>query len=238
MLAAVVLAGATGKDAAAWGVRQKAHLKVGDVSMARTVLCALQKSGAEHIIYVGELPADARGLANAEIAAGAKMSDSLRAGLSLLPAEVERLLLLTADLPWLEASHLTNLLNRAPAADIVYPIIPRAATEAAFPNQRRTYARVFEGEFTGGNVFLLQPAVLPKLVELSDQLYAGRKRPLQLASLVGLRTFLGIATGRAKMRTLEQRASRLLNAEVRAFITEDAALGADIDRPEHLPHAD
>ena len=235
MLAAVVLAGNTGKDAEIWGVPQKAHIKIGNISMARVVLAALTKSATvSHISYVGQVPDDAAKLVQTVVSAGVQMSDSLRCGLESVPSDTTRILLLTADLPWLNAQHISRFIEASPDADIVYPIIPRAVTEAAFPKQKRTYARVQEGEFTGGNLFLLKPRAVASLLSLSDQIYAGRKNPLALARLVGLRTVLGIATGRARIATLEARASRLLGVEARAQISQDAALGADVDKPEHL----
>ena len=217
------------------GVQHKAHLEIDGVSMARVVLRALRESGTvSHVSYVGEPPEDVRELVQDVVPAAEKMSGSMRSGLESVPTQTERILLLTADLPWLSAEHVRRFVQGAPDVDVVYPIIPRSATEAAFPGQKRTYAKVREGEFTGGNLFLLKPAAISRLLELSDQIYAGRKNPLALARLVGVRTMWGIATGRASITTLEARASRLLNAEARAHISQDAALGADVDKPEHL----
>ena len=60
------------------------------------------------------------------------------------------------------------------------------------------------------------------------------KNQLALARTVGPDILLKLLLRRASLPELEARVGRLLGARARAWISEDASLGADVDRPEHL----
>ena len=238
---AVVLGGGADALARELGVAAKALVPLRGQPMGAYVLDALAESGCvTRSIYVGPDEGLKAHLGTSlRVPAGARLTDSLALGLgAALALAPERLLLLSADLPWLNSSSVDAFIRDAPKADLVYPVIPRAATEAQFPAQKRTYARVREGEFTGGNLVLLKPGAVAALLPFMDRLYKGRKNPLALATIFGLDVVAKLATGRAAVGELERRASRLLGADVRAFISNDAALGADIDKPAHLASFD
>ena len=65
----------------------------------------------------------------------------------------------------------------APAAGLVYPEIPQAVAEARFPGQKRTYAAVREGRFTGGNMTLLTPEAVGALLTFIDRALQGPQKP-------------------------------------------------------------
>ena len=81
---------------------------------------------------------------------------------------------------------------------------------------------------------LLTPDAVGALLLFIDRLYEGRKNPLALASIFGFDTALKLLAGRVTIDELERRATKLLGVSARAYISPDAALGADVDKPEHL----
>ena len=129
---------------------------------------------------------------------------------------------------------ISGAVETAPEAAVVYPIIPKEVAERQFPGQKRTYANLKEGAFTGGNAVLLEPRVLPTLLPFVNRAYQGRKNPLSLAGLVGAHFALQLLLGRLRVTALERRISEILTMPVRAFQSQDAALGADVDKPEHV----
>ena len=149
----------------------------------------------------------------------------------------ERILVISADLLWLTKEAVDTFIRDAPAAALVYPIIAREVAEREFPAQKRTYAKLKEGTFTGGNALLLEPRTIPTLLPFVNRAYEGRKNPLSLARLFGFGFVFKLLTGRLRIETLERRAGYLLGMRVRAFQCQDASLGADVDEIAHLETA-
>lgn len=241
-LVAVVLGGSGHADPLAKeaGVAAKALVPLLGRPMASYVLEALRDSASvSDTVYVGETTPDLRALAARTLNSGEHLADSLSLGLSAaLEAQPERVLVLSADLPWLSAetvdAFVMGAARAAPEAAVTYPIIPKEVAEGQFPGQRRTYARLKEGAFTGGNAMLLEPRVLPTLLPFVNRAYAGRKNPFSLAGLVGVRFALQLLTGTLRIAALERRISEILTMPARAYRSQDAALGADVDKPEHI----
>ncbi len=239
-ITAVVLGGGEASDVLALygGVEAKALVPVGDQPMAAYVLDALRATPAvERTVYVGPVNVCLEGSYDRAVSSGRRLTHSLALGLGAAMAlsDDERFLVLTADIPWVTAEVLTRFVTEAPAADLVYPAIRKQAAEAQFPFQERTYARLREGRLTGGNAVLLTRAVVPSLLTVLERVFRARKNPFVLASIVGVDVLLALLLGRASIPKLERRVSAILEADVRAFITDDAALAADVDRPAHMP---
>jgi len=238
-LIAVVLAGGDGSDLLARHaeVTSKVMVPYQGKPLGRYVLEALQDSCCvSHVVYVGSGSRHFEGLFDLSVPSGQRFVDSIALGLgaALALGGSSRLLLVSADLPWLTAAVTDRFIEGAPPADLVYPIIPQAASLAQFPKHKRTYARLRSGRFTGGNLVLLRAAIIPRLLPFLDRLYRARKNPLALSGILGFDVVLALLFGRAELSGLERRGGSLLGARIRAFVTEDAALGADVDKLEHL----
>lgn len=237
-VAAVVLAAASPGGELERGVKAKALLRLGGRPMAAYVLDALLASRyVEGAVYVGPTTPELAARVQRVVPGGAKVSESVKQGLEAALErfpEATRILVATADLPWLEAAAIDDLLEHAPKAALVYPIVARAVSEARFPQAKRTYARLREGEFTGGNFFLLEPAAVPKLVPLVERFYAVRKAPLAAARLVGFGVLFKFVLGRLSLREAEARVGALAGVSVKAYRTPFASIGADVDKASHL----
>ncbi len=212
-----------------YGVRSKALVPYRGRPMAEWVLEALAGAGLS-AIYVGENP----GLSPPPRLTLPDQG-SLLANLEAALAQVEgRVLVATADLPHLTPEAVSFVLERAPEAALVYPIVPKERVEARFPGNRRTYARLREGTFTGGNLLLLDKPLFFRALPLAKEVVALRKRPLALARRIGWDILLKLLLGRLSLGELEARARRLLGVEARALITPYPEVGVDVDREEDL----
>jgi len=255
-LVAVVLAGGDRDDrlAATVGAVSKALVPLRDVPMGAYVANALRRSGVvDRIIWVGETDGLIRRLVDIELPGGRRMVDSLSLGLGAAlgwAADVARrqdpdadggslpeprILVVTADLPWWDGEGVEAFVTYAPDVDLVYPVVREADALARFPDQPRTYARLRDGRFTGGNALLLTPKAVTRLLPLVDAAFHARKRPWALAQIVGFGTLLALLTGSARISAVEARVESLLGITARAFLTSDAAIAADVDDPSHLP---
>lgn len=234
---AVVLGGGDPGDpfAAAHGVAVKALIPVGGEPMAVHVLRALRGSGrVSRVAYVGPTTPALDELIDERVTDHGTLLSNLEAGVEALSqaglTSGERVLVVTADIPLLGPGQLAEVLAAAPVdAALVYPVVRREDCERAYPGVRRTYARLRDGTFTGGNVFLLDPRLVGQFLPRLREVLAARKAPLRLAGLIGPGVLVRLVTGRLTVAELEARVSTLLGVSARALITPHAAVGNDVD---------
>lgn len=234
---ALVLGGGDANDtfAAAHGVSVKPLIPLAGQPLAWHVLRALRKSGRiKHISYIGPTTLAMDKLIDQRLVASLSLLDTLEKGLRALP-ECQRVLVCSADIPLLQGSELASLLSQVPAeASLVYPIIRKEVCESSYSGSQRTYAQLQEGIFTGGNIFLADPAAILQVLPQLRQLLAARKNPLKLASLIGPDILLRFIIKRLSLSQLEARISKLLGARAQALVSEFASVGSDIDKESDL----
>ncbi len=218
------------------GVAAKALVPFGGEPLVSHVLRALQDcSAVGPVLYVGD-PAPAVA-AQQVLPPGETFVESFSVGVqaALASAPNRHVLVTTADLPWLRAPALSDFLAAAAGADLAYPVVAEETARAQFPGQNRTFVKLRDGRFTGGNMILISPAMVPVLLPFVERAYRGRKNPLALARLFGADFIVRLALGQLGLRAIESRAERILGLSVRAVVTEHASIGADVDKLEHLP---
>lgn len=244
-LDAVVLAG--GKNSpemqTATGETNRALVRLGARTMLDYVVTALHESTPIGRIYVvGDVPPDGR---YQQIAPGETLMDNLLAGLQAAQAggETTAALVATSDTPFLTPEAVDHFIqeSRASGADLCYPIVPIALCRERFPQMKRTTLRLREGQFTGGNMMLLNPRVILTHQDLILRAYAARKKVLQLGRLLGwgllLRVLLSqiLSPSLLTLGRLESGVSRLLGGlPARAIITPYPEVGTDVDKPDDV----
>ncbi|GAA0513111.1 nucleotidyltransferase family protein [Deinococcus depolymerans] len=230
--------------AAAHGVKVKPLIPVAGEPMALHVLRALRGSGrVGRVAYVGPTTPALDLLIDGRVTDHGTLLSNLEAGVDALRAAGlrpgERVLVVTADVPMLRAEEVRSVLDAAPpGAGLVYPVVRREVCEAAYPGVKRTYARLRDGTFTGGNLFLLDPALIGQFLPRLREVLAARKAPLKLAGLIGPGVLLRLVTGRLSVAALEAKVSALLGVPARALITPHAAVGTDVDKDADLTLAE
>ena len=184
------------------------------------------------------LPSHARA-----VPGGANLTDTLLNGVAALRNGETRLLVATADIPFLTPASVADFLHQADAcnsAQFIYPLVSADLCRAQYPQMRRTTLRIAEGEFTGGNLVLLDPAFLRANENLLRDAYSRRKSVVALANLLGVPFFLRLALSRIAPALLtiphvEAAVGRALGgAKARAVISRFPELAADLDRPEDI----
>ena len=140
------------------------------------------------------------------------------------------------DIPLVTPAGIQDFLSQCaeyPDRQVFYPIIPKEACLALFPEAQRTYGKLPEGEFTGGNMMLLDKRVTINKQELGRQIYALRKSPLRLANWLGWSFIFKAVFRKLTLKAAEERVSEIL-APSKAIITQHAGIGMDVDKPEDL----
>ena len=239
---AVVLGGGDPGDAfaAAHGVNVKPLIPIHGQPMAIYVLNALKNSGqVARIAYVGPTTPAIDALIDIRITDNGTLLSNLEAGVEALSQAGlhpnERVLVVTADIPMLTSSQVEDVLKTAPRdAGLIYPVVRREDCEQTYPGVKRTYATVKDGTFTGGNLFILDPALIEQFLPKLRELLAARKAPLKMAGIIGPGILIDFITRRLTVKKLEDKISQLLSVPARAMITHHAAIGIDVDKDADL----
>lgn len=237
---AIVLAGGGPEPTLDPTVANKALIPIAGRSMIAYVLDALRGArGVGKIAVVGpeSLPPDVASRADVSLPARGSMLDSLARGVEAL-APRAHVLAVAADLPLLSSAAVDAFLDACAGRDagIYYSIVPREVTEQRYPGVRKTYVRMVEGTFCGGGLILFAPAVVERLRPLVARAVAARKRPWQLAQMLGVGTLVKLALGRLSVVEAEARASALAGITTRAVIVPHPEIALDVDgsHPETL----
>lgn len=212
----------------------EAEIPIGGRPMAWWVIDALAASPSiSSIALVG--PESLRRDAVIWSPVAGDLFSNILAGLKTAPVGAEHVLFVTSDIPWITAAAVEAFVTSAPRdVDIVYPIIPKRVAEERFPGTKRTYVRLVDGIFTGGNLFLARAKAVPRLKERAEVLLSHRKSPLALARDVGLGLLVRLITGRLSVQQAEIRVGGILGISGRALIFPYAEAGVDVDKPEDL----
>jgi hypothetical protein len=176
--------------------------------------------------------------------AGDQLVPNLLEALAMVATpEDDYVLVSSCDIPFLTPEAVQDFLARCDgSADLYYPIVSRDACEARFPGVRRTYAKLREGTFTGGNLFLVRPSVLPPLAKRLERLFALRKSPLRLSRELGYRVvgsfLLSALFGTLSVTSLEQKVGHIAGLKAKAVISSYPEIGTDIDKESDLSLAE
>lgn len=214
--------------------------------MLAYVVEALMASGVVHAVRVvgppvkGGLPVGDGPCAVETIAPRDTLWENLDLGLSAVGGG-QPALVVTGDIPLLTGDTVRAFVEAAAAADaaaggvdIVYPLIPRAVVERAYPGVHRTYFRLREGVFTGGNVFWVRPAALSGLRGQAERLLAHRKSPGKLAGDIGWGVLARYVLRRLSLADVERVAGRLLAVRGAGLVFAHAEVGVDVDKQSDL----
>ena len=86
--------------------------------------------------------------------------DNVIKALELFPGEKE-MLVLTCDIPMITVEAIEHFMleSKESGADICYSIVNKKLNDERYPEVKRTYVKLKEGQFTGGNAFYLNPEI-------------------------------------------------------------------------------
>lgn len=158
-----------------------------------------------------------------------------KAGLDFLEAK-EPVLMLSTDIPLITPEAISDFLKRCSTkkAEFYYPIIRYGESEKRFPDVKRTYARIKEGRFTGGNMMLINPGFINRNFDLIERIYELRKQPVKIAKILGFSFLLRFILGMLTIGQLEGRIGHMTNAVCVAIETPYVEIGVDVDKKSDL----
>lgn len=161
--------------------------------------------------------------------------DNVMAAVRRLPGD-QKVLIATSDIPLITGRVIDGFLDLCSAreADLYYPVVERSVAEAQYSGVRRTYVHLREGTFTGGNLFLANPAiadaVAPRIRAFLDQ----RKHPVRMAAILGWGFVLRLALRTLSLYELERKISELWGVRGAVIVCPYPEVGIDVDKPSDL----
>ncbi|HEC34609.1 MAG TPA: hypothetical protein ENI37_07825 [Chloroflexi bacterium] len=247
LLTAVILAGHSAQEEdplAAYSLgRPKGLIPIAGRPMIAYVVEALVGSRYVGPIIIVGLPAEERlplpGIVHHLLSHG-NILDNAEAGICYAFAQTPRptgVLICSADLPLLTPAVVDQFVEEClnTSHDLYYSIVERSVMESRFPTSRRTYVRLVEGEFAGGDLLLVRAEAATANRELWQRLASARKSPIQQARMLGgLSPLIRFLARRMSLTEVEQRASRALRIRGRAVICPCPEVGMDVDKPFQL----
>lgn len=236
---AVVLAGSRNDGAMAEASTEQweALIDLAGKPMVSYVMDALRNSkGVQETVLVGpkDLAPEAQRAGARLIASGDGLIENLIRGAKSVGGH--KVLVVTSDIPLINGQIVDDFLEKCSEREgnFHYSVIPRPAIETRFPNAKRTYVRLREGQLTGGNMVVLDTHILEEFRSVADLLAANRKKPIALARLLGWGFVLRLLIGGLDIPSLEKRVSVIFGLRAHAVVCWDPEIGMDIDKPSDL----
>lgn len=162
--------------------------------------------------------------------------DNILEALKVLPDD-EEFLVVSSDIPLVTGQIIDDLiaLCRQRPADLYYPIVERQVAEARFPTAQRTYVTLRDGAFTGGNIFLVNPAIVGRVEQKIRAFLDYRKSPMKMVSLLGVGfTLRYLLLKNLTLQELEEKVSRMLDIRGAVVVAPWPEVGMDVDKPSDL----
>ncbi len=145
----------------------------------------------------------------------------------------DQVLLMTCDIPLITPAAIDDFLDQAERleADILYPVMSRETMEDAYPETKRTYGKLKEGTFTGGNLILANPVAVMANLALIDEAFSLRKSVPKLMRFLGPKFIAKLLLHTLSITEIENRASEMVNARAKAIVSTYPEMGIDVDKP-------
>jgi GTP:adenosylcobinamide-phosphate guanylyltransferase len=238
---AIILAGATNSGALRQVSQEEfeAEIKIAGRPMLDYVLQALRSiSSIQRIVVVGPdslMTPEMKERTSDVAEPGNSWEESLINGLNKLNTE-EPVLLVTSDIPLITKEALEDFLTRCQErkGDVYYSFVSKEANERKYPGVQRTYVKLREGVFTGGNLGLIAPRIIRDNFEMFKKAAAMRKKPLQLCSLLGWKCMFKLVCGRLSIHEIEDRVAKIFHFAAIGVASPYPEVGIDVDKPSDL----
>ncbi|MDI9419447.1 MAG: NTP transferase domain-containing protein [Firmicutes bacterium] len=163
---------------------------------------------------------------------GESLVENIEIGLNYLGTE-NHVLVVTSDIPMLASAAVDDFLARCQgqSQDLFYPIVSKDANEAVYPGVARTYVKLKDGTYTGGNMVLVAPKFVQGSKQVIQRVVVLRKKPFDIVKLLGFRILVKFIFRCLRIAEVERRVKHLFGINATAVITSYPQIGTDVDKP-------
>ena len=217
----------------------EALIKIGNEPMVEYVINAVKAAcHTEKIAIVGpkkEITNSINQNVDLIVDSSDSLMDNIQKGVKELNPQ-HYVLVITSDIPLITENVIDEFINSCEDkdADIYYPIISKQKNTAKFPNVKRTYVRLAEGTFTGGNMAVIKPEILNDALDWFEKVIIWRKKPWKLSQLLGIKFIFKFILGNLSLQEIEDRITEVIGYKGMGLIVDHPEVGFDIDKPSDL----
>lgn len=231
--------------AARVGTTSKALIPFADRTVLRRTIEALQGTGRmNRIILVGtpEVLAhpDAK-LAQEHVPAGTSGPDTIFKGLKHLaglPNPPSKVLIVTADLPFLTPENLEYFLSRCPEdRGLCVPLITKTEYQTRFPDSTATFIPLQDESWAAGNTYVMDVAAFTRALPDLEKLFQVRKSKIGMIRLLGFDFLIKFLWKKLTIKDIENKVARLLGCSGGPVMGASAELAYDVDDLEDYEYA-
>ncbi|MBI1333599.1 MAG: hypothetical protein JST12_10170 [Armatimonadetes bacterium] len=141
-----------------------------------------------------------------------------------------RVVILTTDLPYVEGKNIQAFLDACrDDADICVPLISKEEYIDRFPSASGTFAKLRDGEWTLGCIYLIKPDVFLKIIPEVEKVVANRKKIFSMAKLFGFGFLWKVLTRSVTTDDIVRKVETILGCRVGVVRGGPAEFAYDID---------
>lgn len=235
---AIILAGEGKQDVKHFG-EGKALVRFKDQPLIKYTIDALRQSEmVDYILVVGNKNVLLPIIGNSVDKIVEQENDILHnlvKGISYFQQD-KKVIVATCDIPLITPYAVKHFICSALnfKADICYPVIERSICEGKYPDAKRTYVSLKEGEFTGGNLMIIDPNKIKSIENHIQLLVKHRKNPLKMTKTLGMSIVIQMLLKQLTIEKLETYIRERFNIEGKALLTPYPEIGSDIDSVEDI----
>jgi GTP:adenosylcobinamide-phosphate guanylyltransferase len=219
------------------GTDVKALAMFDGVTMLERAIAAARGAGAERTIVVGgpEVRARCGSLVDEVVDERPEGRDNVRRAIE--SAGGSALLLMTSDMPFVDAASLATFLEAAAPFDIALPLAEASEYLARFPDAPPHLTKIGSDRVANGSVVWFAPGVADRALVAAQRLFDARKSLIRMAMLLGPALLARYLAGALRIEHIETRAERVLGVRGRGIRNMPPELCFDVDTDDDYRYA-
>lgn len=233
MVNAVILSGDTGQDG-----KPKALLKIGPKYMIEYIIKSLRDSECVNKIYVvGDkiIQSEIGNIADGYIDPGKSIVDNIKLAAKQINSGMSYIFC-TSDIPMVSGDAIRDFVEKCEAKNtqLGYPIIDKKLNDEKYPDVKRTYVKMREGTYTGGNIIYMTPEAVGRCTAKAELLVEYRKDALKMGRVLGFTFLIRLALGLLTIPAVETKIKSMFDVKGSAILTSYPEIGNDVDKPADI----
>ncbi len=149
----------------------------------------------------------------------------------------KKVVIVTTDLPLLQASHIQTFLNACPNdIDFCIPLVSKASYIARFPRATATFIPLADGDWTAGCAYLIDVEAMKRAIPRIEAVFKNRKSKLGMAKLLGPLFLIKYLMKTLTIPDIERQIKSMLQCTGSPIPNSPAELAFDIDAEDDLDY--